>query len=426
MNIKKQIRTLYLYEVVSGFQIVDLVWVFFLIQRGFSLAEAGIAEGVFHAVSMCCEIPSGMLSDLAGRRRTLAAAGIVSALSSFLMIATDFFPVILLAMGMNAVSYNLVSGTREALTYDSLLEAGQAERYLQVSARQESIYQGMCAVTGLISVVTIGVGYRAAYLISAGQGLCCAAIAWRLKEAKPSCESEESSGISAAERKKSQSGKKNVTVQQAEPLQKNRPGTGLILGSMASELLAHFRQSFLFLAGHPRMRRRMAVSGGISAGAYLITMMLQEYLVTLGLQENLVGLPLFAISLFRVAGAFLGERSGTWSSRAVVWIGGSAAGAAAIACGAASLPVVVAAAGLVQCMDQMTALRLEKENQQEAESRIRATVISVDSMCYSIWMAALSPICGAAAKAFSVPAAFLGLGLLLLALSCGYAAAKDR
>lgn len=74
----------------------------------------------------------------------------------------------------------------------------------------------------------------------------------------------------------------------------------------------------------------------------------------------------------------------------------------------------------------MTALRLEKENQQEAESRIRATVISVDSMCYSIWMAALSPICGAAAKAFSVPAAFLGLGLLLLALSCGYAAAKDR
>ena len=91
MNIKKQIRTLYLYEVVSGFQIVDLVWVLFLIQRGFSLAEAGIAEGVFHAVSMCCEIPSGMLSDLAGRRRTLAAAGIVSALSSFLMIATDFF-----------------------------------------------------------------------------------------------------------------------------------------------------------------------------------------------------------------------------------------------------------------------------------------------------------------------------------------------
>ena len=55
MNIKKQIRTLYIYEMISGLQIVDLVWVLFLIQRGFSLAEAGIAEGVFHVVSMCCE-----------------------------------------------------------------------------------------------------------------------------------------------------------------------------------------------------------------------------------------------------------------------------------------------------------------------------------------------------------------------------------
>ena len=68
MNIKKQISRLYLYEVVSGLQIVDTVWVFFLLQRGFSLAQVGIAEGVFHAVSMCFEIPSGMVSDTIGIR----------------------------------------------------------------------------------------------------------------------------------------------------------------------------------------------------------------------------------------------------------------------------------------------------------------------------------------------------------------------
>lgn len=31
MNIKKQIRTLYIYEMISGLQIVDLVWILFLI-----------------------------------------------------------------------------------------------------------------------------------------------------------------------------------------------------------------------------------------------------------------------------------------------------------------------------------------------------------------------------------------------------------
>ena len=38
LNIKKQISRLYLYEIVSGLQIVDAVWVFFLLERGFSLA----------------------------------------------------------------------------------------------------------------------------------------------------------------------------------------------------------------------------------------------------------------------------------------------------------------------------------------------------------------------------------------------------
>ena len=94
MNIKKQLRNLYLYEIISGFQIVDAVWVLFFLERGFSIAQAGVAEGFFHVISMCCEIPSGMLSDMIGRRKTLILSGIVSAAGSFCMIATDCFWVI--------------------------------------------------------------------------------------------------------------------------------------------------------------------------------------------------------------------------------------------------------------------------------------------------------------------------------------------
>ncbi|HIX76828.1 MAG TPA: hypothetical protein H9734_04430 [Candidatus Fusicatenibacter merdavium] len=41
-------------------------------------------------------------------------------------------------------------------------------------------------------------------------------------------------------------------------------------------------------------------------------------------------------------------------------------------------------------------------------------------MSYSLWMAVLSPVSGAAADVFSVPAAFLGLGLIVIILSWGY------
>ena len=168
MNIKKQISRLYLYEIVSGLQIVDAVWVFFLLQRGFSLGQVGIAEGVFHAVSMCFEIPSGMVSDTIGRRRTLMLSGIVSAMAAFFMIASDNFYMILLAMGINAVSYNLVSGTREALTYDSLLVTGQEEQYLKVASRQDFLYEALFAFTSLMSVVTVSLGYKKAYLLGSG------------------------------------------------------------------------------------------------------------------------------------------------------------------------------------------------------------------------------------------------------------------
>ena len=214
-----------------------------------------------------------MLSDLIGRKKTLAAAGIVSALSAFCMIVTDFFPMILLAMGLNALSYNLVSGTREALTYDSLLEAGAEDQYLKVSSRQESIYQGLYAVTGLISVITVSLGYRVSYLLAVGQGLLCTVVALQLKEA----------GI--------RSRKKHSQI---------------TFRTMGGELLRHFQRSARFLMEHPKIRERMVVSGGISAGCYLVSMILQEHLAAIGLNERLIGIPLFFISLFSVAGAVLG------------------------------------------------------------------------------------------------------------------------
>ena len=57
---------------------------------------------------MCCEIPSGMIADLIGRRKTLILSGLMSALAAWAMICTEYFPVILTAMGLNAISYNLV------------------------------------------------------------------------------------------------------------------------------------------------------------------------------------------------------------------------------------------------------------------------------------------------------------------------------
>lgn len=276
MNIKKQLRNLYLYEIISGFQIVDAVWVLFLLQRGFSIAQAGVAEGFFHVVSMCCEIPSGMLSDMMGRRKTLILSGIISAAGSFCMIAADCFWMILIAMGLNAFSYNLVSGTREALTYDSLLEGGQEEWYLKVSSIQENIYLGIFAMTNLLSVVTVALGYRKAYFISIVQGILSSFVAMRLSE---------------------------VNVGRENKKEK------LTCADIRREIILYTGQSLRFLKNNLPVCKRMMLGGIVAAGCYVVNMMMQEHLVSCGLKAGWIGVPLLFISIFSMVGGGSGREN---------------------------------------------------------------------------------------------------------------------
>ena len=50
MNLQKQLRCVYLHAFFSTLRFTDAVWVALLAARGFSLAEIGLAEGVFHCL----------------------------------------------------------------------------------------------------------------------------------------------------------------------------------------------------------------------------------------------------------------------------------------------------------------------------------------------------------------------------------------
>lgn len=393
MNIKKQIRNLYLFELCSGIQITDVIWVFFLIQRGFSLAQVGLAEGFFHVVSMICEIPSGMISDVIGRKKTLIWSGIVSAVSAWFMIATDFFPVILFAMGLNAISYNLVSGTLEALTYDSLLQSGREKEYLKISSRQAGCYQIMYAVTSLSTIITVALGYRIAYLLSIVQRLICTLVASRLTEAE---------------------GKGRTSHEKVTP------------ALMAGELKRHFVNSLSLLRQTPSVTLRMLISGLLSSGCYLVYMFLQDHLVSCGLNAQYLGIAIFGISLFMVLGTRIAEHSGNAPLPRLLPFLCISIGVSVYLSGLSSLPVVLFGACAIHVLEIIAAIRIENENQKSFESDNRATMVSVGSMMYSICMVILSPVSGALSTQLGMSGSFLllGVSLAVVTLVLNYAISK--
>ena len=78
-----------------------------------------------------------------GTQFRIWATGILAVLSSLLMAFAPGLFLICAAMGLNALSSTMFSGTDAALTYDSLKQAGQEERYLSVAANRSQI--GMLA-----------------------------------------------------------------------------------------------------------------------------------------------------------------------------------------------------------------------------------------------------------------------------------------
>lgn len=181
-EIEEQLRTLLRLEFWGNIRLAGGVWVLLLVGRGFSLFQVGVAEAFFHVVSFCCEVPSGMLADVLGRRRTLIASQTMFACSAAAMMLSQSMAGVCLAMALNAMAYNLASGAREAITYDSLLQAGRERDYLRISSLQNTLWRGAQALSTLCAGAAAALGYVRGYGVDLLLSLLAAALTCRLAE----------------------------------------------------------------------------------------------------------------------------------------------------------------------------------------------------------------------------------------------------
>ena len=121
----RNIRLDYIFCFLRNFGPTQAIWVLFMVYRGMSLTEVGIAEGVFHVTSLLCEVPSGAAADLLGRKKVMLGGRIFSVLASLTMLSAHSLPMFCAGFVLSALSYNLLSGTEEALVYDSAKAAGR-------------------------------------------------------------------------------------------------------------------------------------------------------------------------------------------------------------------------------------------------------------------------------------------------------------
>lgn len=384
LNLKQQLRCIYISDFFSGLRITDAVWVALLAARGFSLWEIGLAESVYHIVSLFCEVPSGMAADLLGRRKTLLSGGVLTVTCNLLMAFAPNLFTICLAMGLNALAMTMFSGTFTALVYDSLKTEGREDEYIQVSANSSQISMLANAIGSLASLLKRFLGFAGFYLLSAAfEGVSTAALA--LME--------------------------EPIVTKAQASREKHP-----LHALPKQFRQLVRDSLHVLRTCPMAVKLIASSALISVPSYLTKMFLQQRLVELGWPTELLFLPLLLGGLACVAGTEIGRRVRCRSMRRLYT-------ACALLCGMGTLLVGTAPAWggilgmmLVQGVLEVYLLHESQKLNDAIPSDQRATLISVDGMAYSLLMIPASPLVGAVGDAFGQAGAGLALlgGVIVL------------
>jgi len=364
-NLVRQIRTLYITGVLRNLSLTG-AWVVILAARGFSLVEIGFAETLFHITSLICEIPSGMLADIYGRKKMLALGNVMAIVGDLVMVFSTDFWLVALSMPFHAMAYNFASGSGEALAYDSMKLENAEAGYERYNSNQSIIYRVATGVSTLMAGLALYLGYRTSYLISALMGSLTLFFTLKLVEVRCSDESSE--------------------VENKEKI--------VSIRKLLSELIRFFKESVVFLVRNSKAAKLMFLNSFVGAIDILLLFFLQSKLRDAGISNWVLGPALFIMELGGVAGAKLivKAKNVKYYKIFIICTLGVLAG---VLLEHTSVVWIMVVGGFISSMaDDAIEIRTSTKLQDMFPSEQRATLISISSFTFSVIMMILSPLAG--------------------------------
>ena len=355
LKLKKQIRTLYITGMLGNLSLTG-AWVVILAARGFSLVQIGFAETLFHITSLICEIPSGMLADMYGRKKMLVLGNLMAITGDIVMFLSQDYWMVLLSMPFHAMAYNFASGSGDALAYDSMKQEGKQEGYEKYVSNQSIIYRIGSGVSTLAAGLALYLGYRKSYLISAVMGCVTLAFTFTLYEIK---------------------GKEERTH-----------------SSIVKEIISFFTDSIRFLYHNSKAAKLMFLNSFVGAVDILLLFFLQSKLRDAGLSNWILGPALFIMELGGIVGAklILKVKKARYVKVFILCSIGVLTGVLLEHTGVAVLMVL---GGFISAMsDDAIEIRTNAKLSSMFPSEQRATLISISSFTFSVIMIVLSPLAG--------------------------------
>jgi len=126
------LRRLFLVQLLSNTAFANSIVVLFMEARGLDYMEMFLLESIISLVILVLELPSGVWADRWGRRRIIVTAMWLLTASSIIFALARSFWVFALEAALFGVGMAFLSGSDQALVYESLAEDDHEERAAEV------------------------------------------------------------------------------------------------------------------------------------------------------------------------------------------------------------------------------------------------------------------------------------------------------
>jgi MFS family permease len=369
---KRNVSLLYGFSFFDPFMIVIPLLVAYLATHGIGMRQFMELQAVFAIVILCGEVPSGLLSDRWGRKKTLLLGSTLKAVSFSLLSLWESYEGFLAYHLTMGIALSLISGGDVALLYDShLAGGGDRSRGSALLGNMQLAAQTGAATSALLggAVVTLSYGH----LLWANAILGWIPVLLVLAVAEPPAAMD-------ARRKQSESLKEVVTT----------------------TLVRDGATRLVFL--------NVAASG---AAGLVMVWTHQKYW-----QESAVPLAYFGVLyatynlLVGQAGRCAGPAAARYGRRPLLAAVGTLP---IVACaGMAAFPGWggIALGALMQMSRGVGSVFFMNALNEKLSSAFRATVISMAQLCTRASFALLGPLAGYGIDAWGLPSVLLALGVL--------------
>lgn len=372
-KMRRNIMLEYMFRFIGSFSITEAIWVLYLSYKGMSLIQIGIIEGIFHITSLLSEVPSGALADLLGRKRVMIMSRVSSVIASGIILVSNQMWQFAIGFLFSAWSFNLLSGTEEALVYDTFLYLGEEKKYYKVNSQLEVIVElssGLATFAGgVLSEVSFSYCYITAAVIAVISIIPCI-----LMEEPVQVKKE----------------KKRVSWKE------------------------HFLISFRVIKSSPQVMNILFFYSFVFTFYTAVYFYCQKYFWKLGLNKVEISVVMLLAGITSCFGALLSERMAKWAGESLKYFAAIVIGAGILGMTVTNSTFTIACLLLISFFNASLYPLQSASLNQLIPSEQRATIISVGSMVFSVFMIVLFPMMGFIGDKFGLEKAFLVTGLSAL------------